>query len=98
MGDALSVPIQSKSKTTLVDDTGIRLLDPLKVDLINCILTSKNNKIMAQFDKTIPYSDPSYAPEPTRWTKFLRQSFIYQTYRFFVLALKVMRIVVRGHS
>lgn len=53
---------------------------------------------MAEFDKTIPYSDPSYAPEPTGWTKFLRQSFIYQTYRFFVLAFKVMKIVVKGHS
>lgn len=53
---------------------------------------------MAELDKTIPYSNSSYAPEPTRWTKFIRQSFIYQTYRFFVLALKVMRIVAGGHS
>ena len=55
-------------------------------------------KIMAEFDKTVPYSNTSYAPEPTAWTKFLRQSFIFQTYRFIVLALKVMRIVVGGHS
>lgn len=48
--------------------------------------------------KTIPYSDLSYATEPTKWTLFLRRSLIYQTVRFFVLALKVMRIVVGGHS
>ena len=53
---------------------------------------------MAEFDKTVPYSNTSYAPEPTAWTKFLRQSFIFQTYRFIVLAFKVMRIVVGGHS
>ncbi|MFV0470922.1 MAG: hypothetical protein ACK5L7_02645 [Paludibacteraceae bacterium] len=49
-------------------------------------------------DYTVPYSNSAYATEPTRWTKFLRGSFIYQPIRFFVLALKVMRIVVGGHS
>ncbi|MHB9056623.1 MAG: hypothetical protein ACYC2P_10790 [Paludibacteraceae bacterium] len=53
---------------------------------------------MIDIDKTVPYSNSSYAPEPTVWTKFLRQSFIYQFYRFIVLSLKVMRIVVGGHS
>lgn len=53
---------------------------------------------MSKLDKTVPYSDSSYAPEPTRWTNFLRNSLIYQSYRFVVMALKIMRIVVRGHS
>ncbi|NLO71094.1 MAG: hypothetical protein GX102_09210 [Porphyromonadaceae bacterium] len=53
---------------------------------------------MSDLNKTIPYSTISYATEPTRWTQFLRNSFIYQSYRFVVLALKVMRIIVRGHS
>lgn len=53
---------------------------------------------MTNLSKTTPYSDASYAPVPTRWTLFLRNSLIYQTYRFFVLAFKVMRIVVGGHS
>ncbi len=53
---------------------------------------------MPKTDKTIPYSDISYATTPTKWTIFLRKSLIYQLYRFIVLSLKVMRIVVGGHS
>ena len=49
-------------------------------------------------EKTIPYSDLSYATEPTRWTKFWRTSFIKQIIRFFILNLKIIRIVVGGHS
>jgi hypothetical protein len=48
-------------------------------------------------DKTIPYSNNSFATEPTRMVKFLRVCFIYQVYNFFKLNLKVMRIVVGGH-
>lgn len=51
-----------------------------------------------EIEKTIPYSEMSYATEPTRWTKFWRRSFIFQLIRFFVLNLKIMRIVVGGHS
>ena len=49
-------------------------------------------------EKTIPYSEMSYATEPTRWTKFWRKAFIFQIIRFFILNLKIMRIVVGGHS
>ncbi len=56
-------------------------------------------KIMnTETDKTVPYSEMSFATEPTRWTKFWRRSFIFQLIRFFVLNLKIMRIVVGGHS
>ena len=51
-----------------------------------------------EIEKTTPYSDMSFATEPTRWTKFWRKSFIFQLVRFFVLNLKIMRIVVGGHT
>lgn len=51
-----------------------------------------------EIDKTIPYSDLSFATEPTAVTKFLRTFFILQIIRFFTLNLKIMRIVVGGHS
>ncbi len=53
---------------------------------------------MANLEKTTPYSDSSFATEPTKWTKFWRVSIFYQLIRFFVLNLKIMRIVVGGHS
>ncbi|MFV0390858.1 MAG: hypothetical protein ACK5KP_03075 [Paludibacteraceae bacterium] len=53
---------------------------------------------MSDLNKTIPYSDAAFATEPTKWTQFLRNSFLYQVYRFIVLALKVLRIVAGGHS
>ncbi|UMB60053.1 hypothetical protein MHL31_13325 [Lutibacter sp. A80] len=48
--------------------------------------------------KTTPYSDMSFATEPTRMVRFMRSFFIFQIYNFFKLNLKVMRIVVGGHS
>jgi len=48
--------------------------------------------------KTTPYSDNSFATEPTRMVKFVRAFFLYQIFNFFKLNLKVMRIVVKGHS
>ncbi|MEI7503799.1 MAG: hypothetical protein WCJ61_10995 [Paludibacter sp.] len=51
-----------------------------------------------KIDKTIPYSDLAYATEPTGVTKFLRTFFILQIVRFFMLNLKIMRIVVGEHS
>ena len=51
-----------------------------------------------EIEKTVPYSDMSFATEPTRWTKFWRTFILFQLIRFFVLNLKIMRIVVGGHS
>lgn len=51
-----------------------------------------------KIEKTIPYSKLSFATEPTPWTKFWRTSLLFQLIRFFVLNLKIMRIVVGGHS
>ena len=49
-------------------------------------------------NKTIPYSNISYGTEPTKTVRFMRRFFIYQLFNFFRLNLKVMRIVVGGHS
>lgn len=49
-------------------------------------------------EKTVPYSDISYATEPTKAVQFLRTCILRQIVRFFVLNLKVMKIVVGGHS
>lgn len=44
------------------------------------------------------YYDESYPPLPTRTTKFFRRNLIFQAFRFVVLNLKMMRIIVGGHS
>ncbi|BBE18256.1 hypothetical protein AQPE_2418 [Aquipluma nitroreducens] len=44
------------------------------------------------------YYDESYPPLPTKSTKFLRGCLIWQACRFIVLNLKIMRIIVGGHS
>ena len=48
--------------------------------------------------KATPYSNEYYATTPTGWTKFWRTCILFQIIRFFVLNLKVMRIIVGGHS
>jgi hypothetical protein len=40
----------------------------------------------------------TYPPSPTRTTRFWRKFFPWQVLRFFVLNLKIMRIIVGGHS
>ncbi|MFZ1235923.1 MAG: hypothetical protein WAR39_02785 [Prevotella sp.] len=55
-------------------------------------------KIEKETGYAAPYSESSFATVPTPWTMFLRTCLLYQIVRFFVLALKVMRIVVGGHS
>jgi len=46
----------------------------------------------------IPYSKESYSPVPTASTRFWRRFIPWQAIRFFVLNIKILRIVVRGHS
>lgn len=45
-----------------------------------------------------PYREESYPPVPTKATRFWRKFFPWQVIRFFVLNLKIMRIVIGGHS
>lgn len=52
----------------------------------------KQNKVKSA------YKDEFYPPIPTNTTKFWRTCFIYQIYRFIKLNIKIMSIVVKGHS
>jgi len=51
-----------------------------------------------EFEKANRYNQTSFATEPTSRTKFWRVFIPWQMIRFFVLNLKVMRIVIGGHS
>lgn len=42
--------------------------------------------------------DEFYPPIPTKTTKHIRTNFLIQLYKFFRLNLKIMLIVVKGHS
>jgi len=44
------------------------------------------------------YKDEYYPPVPTKSTLFWRKSFVWQIYRFFILNIKIMRIIIGGHS
>lgn len=44
------------------------------------------------------YYDESYPPLPTKSTLFWRKNIFWQAWRFIVLNLKIMRIIVGGHS
>jgi hypothetical protein len=44
------------------------------------------------------YYDESYPPIPTKSTVFWRKNILWQLIRFIVLNLKMMRIIVGGHS
>jgi len=51
------------------------------------------------YNKSItPYTEESYPPVPTRSTRFWRSFVPWQLVRFFVLNIKILRIVVGGHS
>jgi len=49
-------------------------------------------------NKVRGYYDESYPPVPTAHTRFWRKNILWQAYRFVVLNLKIMRIIVGGHS
>jgi hypothetical protein len=44
------------------------------------------------------YNDESYPPFPSKTTLFWRRNIIWQLIRFVVLNLKIMRIIVGGHT
>jgi len=47
---------------------------------------------------TQPYSNMSFGTEPGAFVRFTRSCLIYQIFQFFRLNLKVMKIVIKGHS
>ena len=56
----------------------------------------KNNK--KPDNRKRGYTDFAYAPIPTKRTVFFRKCILWQAYRFVVLNVKILRIVVGGHS
>ena len=44
------------------------------------------------------YTNFSYAPVPTKFTKFMRKCIVWQAWRWIVLNIKILRIVAFGHS
>jgi hypothetical protein len=44
------------------------------------------------------YYEEAYPPMPTKTTIFWRKNLIWQFIKFIILNLKIMKIVVRGHS
>jgi hypothetical protein len=51
-----------------------------------------------QPNKVKGYYEEAYPPLPTRATRGFRKNLLFQFYRFIVLNLKMMRIIVGGHS
>ncbi|MCK5846170.1 MAG: hypothetical protein KAG84_01940 [Bacteroidales bacterium] len=48
--------------------------------------------------KNKAYSEYSYATRPTKFTLFIRRCLLFQIFMFFKLNLKIMMMVVKGHS
>jgi hypothetical protein len=44
------------------------------------------------------YSEQYYPPTPTNFTLFWRKFIPFQILRFIILTLKIIKIVVKGHS
>jgi hypothetical protein len=72
-------------QTILVDDSRVNQASLIKS------LTMKPNKVNG-------YYEEAYPPFPTSATRGLRKNILFQFYRFIVLNLKMMRIIVGGHS
>ncbi len=43
------------------------------------------------------YKEEAYPPIPTKFTLWLRRNILVQLFRFVVINIKVMRIVIGGH-
>ncbi len=48
-------------------------------------------------DVVLGYKDESYPPIPTKFTLWVRRNLLIQLFRFFVINIKVMRIIIGGH-
>jgi len=68
----------------------------LEIEQMNLLL--KCLKTMIKKNLVKGYKDEAYPPVPTRNTRFWRKFFPWQMIRFFVLNLKIMRIIIGGHS
>jgi hypothetical protein len=78
-----------------VADSRVRQENQFKGALL---ITSNSNKEMIRKNIVKGYKDEAYPPVPTSNTRFWRKFFPWQVVRFFVLNLKIMRIIIGGHS
>lgn len=44
-----------------------------------------------------PYQQAYYPPKPTRLTRWSRVSFVWQTVRFMVINLKMLKLLAKSH-
>ena len=44
-----------------------------------------------------PYQQAYYPPQPTRFTRYMRTSLIWQFYRFMVINYKMMKLMSKSH-
>ncbi len=44
-----------------------------------------------------PYSTPSYAPEPTGLTRWMRTSLPWQCFRFLAINVKMLKLMASSH-
>jgi hypothetical protein len=61
------------------------------------LIRAQTNIMQEKHIQTGP-KEINYPPYPTETTRFWRKFFPWQVYRFFVLNLKIMRIIIGGHS
>lgn len=45
-----------------------------------------------------PYQQAYYPPVPTGFTRYMRTSFIWQFYRFIVINLKILKLLMKSHN
>ena len=44
-----------------------------------------------------PYQQAYYPPIPTRWTRYMRTSLLWQLYRFTIINFKMLKLMARSH-
>ncbi len=44
-----------------------------------------------------PYQQSYYPPTPTKFTRFMRLSLIWQGYRFMVINYKMLKLMIKSH-
>lgn len=62
------------------------------------ITPKKTITMPTKANKVKGYYEEAYPPFPTKATSFFRRNIVFQFFRFIVLNLKIMRIIVGGHS
>lgn len=44
-----------------------------------------------------PYQQAYYPPKPTWWTRYFRKCLIWQHIRFWVINIKIFKLLLKGH-